>query len=535
MSDRQNLAALLAEKARRNPPKTFKSLESLMTDGELFALKTATPLQRAICRVADGLPLAELALDPDIVSALGGQEAIECLPNKKPHELAILSGIRVGKSLLAALLAIYWTQTCDVSRLGPGEIPRVSIVSVTKQNAQVVFDHIVGRIMASESLKKLLIGAATAESLMLRHPTGIPVEICVVSGSRAGSSLVSRWSAGCIFDEFPRMMGQDEGVINWNDSRDAVIDRILPGAQIVSIGSPWAPHGPAYDVYTASFGKPTDRIVMFKAPAWVMNPIVWTPEKIEQSKRNPDTYQTECLGEFASPEESLFAQLEIEGATRALPIILSPDSRYAYRAAMDPATRGNGWTFVVATRIGTKKKIVRVDEWIGSKVDPLKPAEVMKEIAAICREYGIQTVDSDIFLADAIKEIGASLGINVRINTITEREKAKKWMSIKTKFASQEIELPPDMKLRSDLLQLRKRATSNGIKIILPNSGDGRHCDFAPSLLMALSGYLEDAVVEEVETEEQRLAVQADRMRKQRFEENRQRLDRSERLRNRHR
>lgn len=485
-------------------------------DPTLFGLTTATPIQRAICRIADGVPLGDLASDPVIVDAIG-----DCTPimGVRPRELAILSGIRVGKSLLASLLAIYWTQICDVSRLGPGEVPRISIVSITRDLAEVVFGHIVGRIAASKRLSELVIGNSQSESIILRHPTGVPVEISVVSGSRAGSSLVARWSAGCIFDEFPRMSGADESVINWEDSRRAVLERILPNAQMVSIGSPWAPYGPAFDVYSNHWRNPSAEMVVVKTPAWNFNPYFWTPERVERAKANPDIYQTDVLAEFANPEEALFATHEIDASTRTSPVFLKGTPTQTYRAAMDPATRGNGWTLVIVTRQGSKKVVARVEEWRGSKVNPLSPRQVLAEIAEVCREYNITTIDSDIYMADAIKDFARESGLFIRQVSLTERERSRRYMSIKAKLAVGEIELPPDRKFRNDLLQLRKKTTSHGVKVFLPNTPDGRHCDFAPSLMLAMSGYLEDIQDSPVDINSpEGLAMQAEKMRQQRFD-----------------
>jgi len=510
------LRALLAEKARRSPPKTFESLESLLVDRSLFGLATATPIQRAICRIADGVPLGALARDPVILDAVGDCSQIAGV---RPRELAILSGIRVGKSLLASLLAIYWTQVCDVSKLGPGEIPRISIVSITRDLAEVVFGHVLGRIAASPRLSALVIGNPQAESITLRHPTGVPVEISVVSGSRAGSSLVARWSAGCIFDEFPRMMGADESVINWEDSRKAVLERILPNAQLVSIGSPWAPYGPAFDVYSNHWKHPSSEMVVVKTPAWNFNPYFWTPERVERAKANPDIYQTDVLAEFANPEESLFATHEIDAATRQSPTTLKANPALAYRAAMDPATRGNGWTLVIVTRQGNRKIVAHVEEWRGSKVDPLSPKFVLNEIADVCRDYGITTIDTDIYMADAIKDLAREVGLHVRQISMTDKERSKRYMSIKAKIAIGEIELSPERKFRNDLLQLKKKTTNNGPKIFLPATPDGRHCDYAPSLMLALSGYLEDMRPDAIDPNSaEGIARQADKMKTQRFE-----------------
>lgn len=482
----------------------------------LFGLTTATPVQRAICRIADGAPLGPLANNEAVSNAVGCD--LQYLPAKKPREVSILSGIRVGKSLLAALLAVYWTQVCDVSRLGPGEIPRVSIVSISTDLAEVVFGHVVGRIMASEQLKKLVIGKPMSDSITLRHPTGVPVEICVVAGAKSGASLVARWSAGVIFDEYTKMQGGNDGAINFDDQLHNVRERLLPGSQIVSIGNPWAPHGPAFEQYKSHFGKPTEDLVIIKAPAWDLNPYVWTPEKVAKARENPDTYVTECLGEFRSPEEALFNTVEIDASTRQFPTILPPEQGCSYRAAMDPATRGNGWTLVVTTRHGGKKHVVLAREWVGSKIAPLSPRDVLTEIAAVLKPYRITTIDSDQHLGDALKDLAHDVGLHLRIVNWTEKEKTAKYMAFKTKLASDDIRFPGDKVLRGDLLQVQKRSTTNGVKIVLPKTSDGRHCDYMPALILAMSTYLEDAIVPEATSDQARLEAQAVKMKKERAE-----------------
>ena len=104
------------------------SLEWVLTDALAFGLTKASPTQRAICRVLDGLPLGELATNPDVIESFGGVEAVawyEANPHR-PRELCIVAGIRGAKSLTAAGMGVRASQICDCSMLGPGEIPRVN-------------------------------------------------------------------------------------------------------------------------------------------------------------------------------------------------------------------------------------------------------------------------------------------------------------------------------------------------------------------------------------------------------------------------
>jgi hypothetical protein len=488
------------------------SLEWKLTDPLAFRLTTASPLQRAVCRVADGVPLGALAHDPTVIAAL---KDVHGLPHEKPREMFLLSGIRTAKSLTAACGAFHMAMTCDVSTLRPGEIPRVSVVSLKKDLADVIMNHLVGSLKASPLLRPFMLGEPTGESVFLRHPSGMPIEVAVVAGSRAGSSLVARWSAGCIFDEFPRMTGSDDSVVNWDDMRQAVLLRLLGGCQLWHIGSPWAPYGPAYEIVTEYHGKPSPARVVIRAPAPDMNPVLWTPEKVAQAKKaDPDAYRTDVMAEFASPEEALFSSESVDRCTRKFPDRIGPKHGNTYYAAMDPATRGNGWTLCIATREQGKTVVVRADEWQGSREQPLDPGDVLAEIAGILASYKIQSVDTDQAMGDALLALGRQVGLRLHPWTLTSTQRAQKYLAIRTRLDSKEIELPPVAKLRTDLLHLRKRITPGGMAVDLPSTSDGRHCDFAPALMLVLSRLLPEPTKPAVKEDDPETARLRDWMRK---------------------
>jgi hypothetical protein len=465
------------------------TLEDMMTGP--FRLGTATDLQRAICRLVDGTPLGPLAKHPDVLAYVGNVYKVDGV---KPDEIGIFSGIRTFKSLLAAAVAVHASQTCNVSHLGPGETPRVSIVSLSKDLATVVFRHLVGNIKDSE-LKEILIGDPTADTVMLRHPTGIAIEVKVVAGARAGASLVNRWSAGAIFDEASRMVGQDVGVVNYNDAHDSVKGRLLPGAQIISIGSPWAPLGPAYEIVQEHWLKPSKDMICIKAPAYALNPVWWTSERCAALKKSdPDVYRTDVEAEFLEPESSMFSLVEINASTRD-EITIPYEEGLQYSAAMDPATRSNDWTFAIATqRRNGKKSIVYNCRWQGSKSEPLSPDAVLYEIAKHCQAYRVDIVRSDQYAGDALRDIARRHGVNISIEPWTSQNKYELFNRCATELSDELLELPPDPILKGDLISVRRRVVQNGISVVLPRTSDGRHGDYAPCVVMALARFLIDPV-----------------------------------------
>lgn len=392
---------------------------------------------------------------------------------------------------------MHWSQACDVSRLRAGEVPRIPVLSLDKDKAEVVFQHIAGSVMGSPFLREILLEEPLKDSLLLRHPSGRPVEVMVTAGKKSGGAVVSRWLAGIIFDEFPRMDGAGDAVVNYTETRRAAQDRLLPGGQVVNIGSPYAPFGPAFEQVNEYWGKPSKRLVLIKAPAWVMNPVWWTPERVAKSREKPDVYRTDCLADFATPDEAMLSVELIERATRGEPRVLPAEPGCAYTAAIDPATRGNGWTLIIATRKGKRKIIVRAEEWRGSRSEPLNPDVVLQEIAATLEPYRVKTVKTDQYMGDALTALARRHKLALIQIATSSQERAERWLAIRTRLEMGEIEIPPVPALRSDLLHLRKRTTTTGMGVELPETSDGRHCDYAPALMLALSQYLDDEKTEE--------------------------------------
>ena len=473
------------------------SLERMLTHPSLFGLTTATPVQRAICRAADGLPLGELALVPSVVRAFGGEDAVVALqsPYAQPKELFIVAAIRCGKSLITAALAARAALTCDLSALKKNEVPRVSVLSLTLDLAGVIMEHLMGALN-KPVMATMVVGKPKSRSVRIRREDGRVVEIAIVAGRGAGGSLVSRWSAGVIFDEAPRMNGEDDGVVNFDESRRAVLGRLLPGAQLVAVGSPWAPRGPIYDAVQGSWGRPTPQLVVVRAIGPEMNPWQWTPENCEKLKLSDEAaYITDVLGEFADAEAGLFLSDDLKRATREAPVTLDRQEGWHYTAAMDPARTTNAWTLVIVgfqagvngERSTDRYHVARCRQWQGSKREPLKARAVLDEMALELRTYGLSEVHTDQWGAGFIAELGEDVNVSVVEDRDTTTEKDERWMDLRTKIVAGQVELSPDPVLRSDLLSARKRYTANGIKVDLPLTRDGRHADYAPALNLAVA------------------------------------------------
>jgi hypothetical protein len=111
----------------------------------------------------------------------------------------------------------------------------------------------------------------------------------------------------------------------------------------------------------------------------------------------------------------------------------------------------------------------------------------LEEIAAIMGPYGVDTVVTDQYSIDAMSDLADTFGISLLEHTTTGENRLKMMEEVAFALRQNALELPPGPpEFRSDLIQVRKRVTVNGVTLVLPISGGGRHCDFAPSLALSL-------------------------------------------------
>jgi hypothetical protein len=470
--------------------------EELLTSPAGFGVTQATVLQRAVAWVmCCGYCPDRLWAEPDVQEAFGGVR-----PGLKSfNEMGVFAGIRGGKTIMAGLAVVFATQNIDLSKgrgasLIRGEVPRVSIVSVSKDQAENAFNYIRGAVEGSSALSPLLVGKPTTDTITLRHPSGRDMEICVVAGSKAGSSLVGRWCAGVIFDEAPLMSLEDDGLINIRDMATNVRPRMLGGAKILYIGSPWGNDGFIYNICQDNFGKADQKVVVVRARGDKLNPTAWTKEEQEFLRDNDErSYRVNFLAEFMDPESAMYSSASVDLAMRRADMALPPEPGKRYTAAMDPGTRGNAWTFGIAeTDDNVRFNVVFACQWRGGST-PLVPSEVFKEMAEHCALYGCAaSVRTDQWSVDAMRELALQAGIGLSPLTITVANKTKLYESVKVRLDEKLLELPPDQVMRSDLLNVKKRVIPDGgFKVVLPETNDGRHCDYAAMLALLCGDYLQ--------------------------------------------
>ena len=495
-------------------------LEFLVTDPECFALTKATPVQRAICRCLDGIAIGDLVNDEDVRWAFTGKrgtDALEVLAHipvgVMPKSVILCAAIRGGKTLISAALAFRACLTIDVSGIMPNEPVRYSIVATDMDKAKMAVAFLQGIVPEAPRLRPYFLGRSE-HGVVVRHPSGLPIEIRVTFGGGGGKGVIARWSAGLTADEAPSMQGGRGKSINLDDLLRAVYGRLRPGAQVFMPGSPWAPSGPIFDAIQDNWGKPTKMLVVIRATGPMLHPEWWTPQRIEEmrSLRNGElTIQTECWAEFGSLPSQFFTADDIRLATRPfqidgipqLELLYDPNRNYA--AFSDPATRGDAWTLVIASWLEADNEgdavaqIVCAKAWMGSKQEPLKAKEVFLEMRSILEKYRLSEVWSDAHNFDPNSEHASDVGITLLKDEAPQAEKNERYLELRSLVTDdapddsgqpKRISLPPDPMFRADMLAIVKELTRTGLRFPLPVGAAGggtHHADFAPATVGAVA------------------------------------------------
>jgi hypothetical protein len=380
----------------------------------------------------------------------------------------------------------------------------VAICSTSLDNAKIVFGHLSGHIMNSPRLAPLIV-AQTADSITLRHPSGIPVEIKVIASARSGSSLVGRWLAGVVFDEATLMLGSSDGRVRDLDADLLQLEgRMLPGAQIVMIGSTVAPpRGPCHRLLHEHWGKTSDSdVVAIWSTGPEAHPDLYTPEYV--AALAPEVREVTTKRVFLDPGRTWLDATLIDANIRQQ-AVLQPDDAATYVVATDPATRTNAWSVIVLGCYPTRPKyrVALACEWVPKPGAPLQIPDTMGKIGSICRDYQTPTLIGDKHLVEVMSDAASEEGIEYVNSDMRRDEYTAAYLELHRLLTDRDLELPPVENLRADLQRIKKIVSPRGgIAFEITPPGAGRHCDYVPALLRAIANRPEAPEMDEpMETE----------------------------------
>lgn len=386
----------------------------------------------------------------------------QCTGRTKPPEVAateawLVCGRRSGKSFIAALLAVFVACFKDwTSFLAPGERATVLVIAADRKQARVVMRYVMGLLNGIPSLKQLIEGE-TKESVSLFGRVDIEVH-------SASFQRVRGYTVVCaICDEIAFWQGAVEDSAQpdteiVNAIRPAMAT--VPGAMLLGLSSPYARRGVLFDQWTAHYRRDGDPVLVWQAETRRMNPSV--PQSFIDAAYEADAANAaaEYGAQFRTDVASFLDDRSVAEACRDQVGDLPFREGLGYTAFVDPSGgRHDAMTLAIAHAEEGK----RIIDATRVRTPPFSPQTTVEEFVGTLTRYRIKEVVGDRYGAAWVQEAFTKAGV---IYTTSTMAKSDLYREMATMFAAQEVEIPPQKRLITELCNLERRVGRSGRDII---------------------------------------------------------------------
>ena len=236
---------------------------------------------RTVLKAAHALPVT--SEERATLERLTGRET---LPDQPCRELWLLLGRRSGKSIIAALLAVFAT-CCQTYTLAPGEVGVFMVIAADRKQARVIKRYISGLLRSHPSLE-VLIAKETAEAIWLTNGLCIEIHTCSFRSLR-GYTCIGAASTKSPFGTRRQRQPRPRGA-HRPTRRDG--ERARRDADRAHVRLCAAGRGLAH--VREHFGRPSADVLVVNAPTTTMNPtideqVIAAPTRTTPSRRRPNT------------------------------------------------------------------------------------------------------------------------------------------------------------------------------------------------------------------------------------------------------
>jgi hypothetical protein len=439
----------------------------------LHALQTILglggPTWRAWCALIGGA--FGCPLPPDMAATFRTLTARD--PLARPvRELWLAVGRRGGKNRAAAAVLVYLALLKEWT-VAPGETGVVAMLATDRTQAKVAYKYLLG-LLESNPVLAQEIASVTADTITLRNG----IEITIMTADNA--AVRGRTILVALFDEFAHLP-YEQAQETLRAMRPGMATQ--PDAMLIVISSVYAAQGPFYEARRAHYGVDDPHVLYAVATSQQMNPTISDEFIAGEVERDPASAAAEYLSIERTDRESFLDAPLLDSNTRSEPRELSPavhtpnGAHVRYVAGGDiSGGRIDAGGLAVAHRDGQRVII----DFCRRYPAPHDPAVVARKVAADLAPYGLTQIYCDNYGAELARSIYAEAGLTL-VSADVNRSEA--YLHLLPLLTMGRIELPPEPRLRQELLGLERRTARSGKDSV--DHRPGAHDDLANSVALA--------------------------------------------------
>jgi hypothetical protein len=425
------------------PTVTVVALMKLL--GPVFASDTWSAW-RAALKAAFALPMSDE--ERAVMETTTGRKVLPAAPVR---ELWLLLGRRAGKSIMAALLAV-WATCCRTYTLAPGEVGVFMIVAADRRQARVIKRYVSGLLRAHPALEAL-IERETAEAVWLTNGLVVEIHTCSFRTLRGYTCI------GAAVDEVSFWQSEDSA----NPDHEVLVAlraamASVPEAMLVGLTSVYARRGEPWRMFEKHFGRneSTDVLVV-NAPTRTMNSTIDEQVIAAAYEDDPLAAAAEYGAEFRRDVEVFMPGDALE-AVRMRGRFEQPfRPTHRYFGFLDPAggTGADSFTLAIAHHENGRAVLDVVRE----VKPPFSPEATVGTYAALLKGYGLSVATSDRYAGSWPVEAFRKVGITVEPS---ERTRSEIYLSALPMLMSGQVELLDLPRLLKQLGSLERRRGRQG-------------------------------------------------------------------------
>lgn len=432
---------------------------------------------RAFCESPDylGLELSLLVARIADESDAGGARTV-----------AISAGLRGGKtSRLLAPKALHAAWTVPLPTVSPGEFASSLIIGPDLKLARQALSFAAGYALASPVLSAALMGEPTKDAIELRRPDGRQVRVEVLAASARGRATRGRTLVFAGLDEACFFRDESTGVVNDTEIYDSVLGRLVPGAQVWVVSTPWVAEVGLLERLMSEPG----RALAYRASTRELNP-TWDPDgSIERDMRADDPEKARREIDAIPLSSSAVTFFEPETISRAInpalaiPRTARPGEKVG--AGGDFGFRSDGSAIAV---VHQDHKTIRLGDLLERRPGggvALKPSDTIREFAArLLTHAGLTHLVADAHYQETVTEYLGEVGLGY---VPAPLEVAETYIRARALMREGRVEIPNHPRLIAQLRSVQWRPNPGGsISIVLPRERTGGHCDLVSAFVLAL-------------------------------------------------
>jgi hypothetical protein len=372
------------------------------------------------------------------------------LPQEPAREAWMVVGRRGGKSLIAAVVAVFLACFKDYSQLlAPGERGTLMVIAADRRQARVVMRYVEGFL--ETPMLAAMVTRATKESVEFSNRITIEIHTASFRSTR-GYTLI-----GCVADEIAFWRSEDSA----NPDAEILAGvrpgmATIPGALLLCISSPYARRGVLWETYRNHFGKDGDPVLVWQADTRSMNPSVDPQIILAAYKDDESSAAAEYGAEFRKDIESFVTREAVEAVVSHGRFELPPNMEIRYRAFVDPS---GGSSDAMTLAIGHRENGTIILDALRESKPPFSPAQVVEEYSSLLGRYGVHEVTGDRYGGDWPREQFRKNGIRYEVADLV---KTDLYRELLPSINSARIELLDHPRLFNQLLSLERRTARGG-------------------------------------------------------------------------